>query len=415
MMNLREEAYSILKKVMCDAQFSNLSLRKLKETYSAENMAFITQLVYGTLENDLFVRYQWSIYCDKMPEEALAVLLDMATYELLFLNSAHYAVINEAVELSKSFPHKRYASFVNSVLRKISQNGRQEVNLANKEEAMSVTYSVPLWIIKLWQKQYGEETAERILKALHTPAKQYLRVNTLKVSVEDLIREDPKFTAYKEEAVTYEGNYLRTDYFKNGCIFPQDYHSQLVSTFADLKNDMKILDRCAAPGTKTLHMSALLHNTGSITAVDLYPKRAELIKEGALKAGCTNIEVLAFDGREVKQHFPIGSFDVVFVDAPCSGLGVLRHKPEIKRTVTPEGLDAIEMIQRELLDASAEMVKPGGSLIYSTCTLNKKENEKQADRFLLLHPEFEMIKKQTLFPFEDEADGFFMVKLQKKQ
>ena len=178
---------------------------------------------------------------------------------------------------------------------------------------------------------------------------------------------------------------------------------------------MKILDLCAAPGTKTLHMSALLHNTGSITAVDLYPKRAELIKEGALKAGCTNIEVLAFDGREVKQHFPIGSFDAVFVDAPCSGLGVLRHKPEIKRTVTPEGLDAIEMIQRELLDASAEMVKPGGSLIYSTCTLNKKENEKQADRFLLLHPEFEMIKKQTLFPFEDEADGFFMVKLQKKQ
>ncbi len=415
MMNLRNEAVQILQGIYLNGSFSNLSLRSLGKKYSSENTAYISQLVYGTLKRDLFVRDQWMRYVKKAPSEKLAVLLDCATYELLFMNSPHYAVINEAVEIAKHPSHASQASFVNSILRKVSANGLQEVQATSEDERLSLTYSMPLWIVKLWKKQYGEETMLQILESTQRNSRQYLRVNTLKVSVEELLKLDEKFLFYKEDAVTYEGNYIRSKWFQEGYIFPQDYHSQCVSRLTSYTAEDSVLDLCAAPGSKTFHMSALMQNQGSITAVDLYPKRTELIEKGAQKAGCTNIRTLSCDGREIAQYLPQHSFDKVFVDAPCSGLGVLRHKPEIKRSVTPSSLDEIQKIQAELLDAASEMVKEGGELIYSTCTLNTKENEKQAEAFLERHPEYILVKKQTLFPFEDEADGFFMVKLQKVQ
>ena len=409
-MTLREKAYEILKDVYLKHGYASLSMRALKEDYSEQNQAYLTALVYGTVQNDLFVRNAWQKYAERMPKEEVALLLDMASYEILFMRAKDYAIINECVDIAKKIPHTKADGFVNQVLRKVAEYKDTAIETEDPLDKRSITYSIPKWIISLWIAHYGEEDTLKTLEALKKNSPQYLRVNTLKIFKEELLKRDEKFKNCEDDALIYEGNYLRTNWFKEGYVIAQDLHSQKVSYFAGLKPGMRILDLCAAPGSKTLHMAALCQNQSEIIAVDLYQSRLDLIKEGALKAGAENIKTLQADARNIGEYLKKESFDCVFVDAPCSGLGVLRHKNDIKLHVSPESIDEIVKLQKEILNAAGEMVKRGGRLIYSTCTLNKKENERQIEAYLNEHPDYLMEKMRTYFPYEDEADGFFMVK-----
>ena len=408
-MKVRTAAYETLKKIYLEDAYANLALRQWKNHFSSAEQAFVTALVYGSMQNDLYTEYLWHPYTQKEPKKEIGILLNMAAYELCFMSSPTYAVINEAVDLAKK-EDKNSAKFVNFVLRRVAEKEKTEVSEEDEDRRLSLTYSMPLWIVKMWKKQYGYETTEKILASFHTEHKQYLRVNTLKTSKEELLKKDERFREEKGDAVSFAGNYIRTSYFKEGVIFPQDYHSQLVVEMAELNPQDRILDVCAAPGSKTFQMAAVLKNEGEILAVDIYPSRVKLIESGAQKAGADCIQTLTADGRDISAILEENSFDVVFLDAPCSGLGTLRHKNDIKLRIQPEGLDEIQQLQKELLEEAAKMVKTGGKLIYSTCTLNKKENEKQIGAFLERHKEYEAEEMRTCFPFEDDADGFFMAK-----
>ncbi len=411
-MKVREKAWEICNGIFLHHDYSNLSLRKLREQFSESDQAFLTQLVYGVIQNDLYLNYLWGQYVERKPEKKTAVLLSLATYELVILKKEDYAVLYEYGEIIKSYKKGNFAGFFNAVLRKLSQTKDYSVHIEKEEERLSVEKSIPLWILRLWKAHYGWEMTVAICEDINKEKRQTLRVNTLKTSVEEILK-DEKFEWIDHEAVIYHGNYIRSDTFKNGLVFAQDYSSQAVGHFCDFKENDRVLDLCAAPGTKTLHTSALLNNSGEIVAVDLYESRVNLIKEAAIVSGSKNITALTADAREIDRLLQPASFDKVCVDAPCSGLGVLRHKPDIKLSLKAEDLDDLIQLQKEILDKAAQMCKVNGNLIYSTCTLNKKENEKQIENFLKEHDNYKKTDEITRFPTENDQDGFYMVKLER--
>lgn len=404
-MNTREIAFNILVDVMVYDKFANLSLRELKTDLSEMNQAFVSELVYGTLQNYRYVRACWSRYSKGKTDKKIAVLLDMATYELKFMNSEDYAVLNEVGEIAKSYKNGFALGFVNAVLRQVSQN-------EFIAESNDIKYSINDWIYKMWISQYGLETADKIIESLNQKAISYLRINTLKTSKENILKDD-KFTYINDDCVTYKDNFIRSEYFKDSLVLPQDYHSQRVTVLADVKQNEAVLDLCAAPGTKTAHTAAKMRNTGKIIAVDLYDKRIKITQEGLKKMGVKNTYTLVYDARKISEVLDEESFDTVLVDAPCSGLGVLRHKADIKIRIKPEDLDDLVKLQSEILKEAIKMVKKGGKIVYSTCTLNKKENEKQIEK-VLANQQFDLVHEETMFPFIDNADGFYVAILKKK-
>lgn len=410
-MSERKIAWEILIGVYLEDKYANLSLRQLKETYSEQSQSFISALVYGTLENGRYLRYQWQSYVNKQPDEELAILLDMSVYQLFFMNTPSYAVINEANQLAKQYKKGYGASFVNAILRKVEANGRKEVDVTDREEKIAIENSYPTWLVKMWKAHYGIEVTEKLCTYQKLKNKQSLRVNRLKITKEELLKLDNRFMALNTpDALSFEGAIVREKWFKEGYVFVQDENSQKVAWFSDVQPGMRVLDCCAAPGTKTIQLAAIMENKGEIIACDIYPQRVELIKEAIEKAGTDIITPVVYDARKLYECYDKESFDLVFLDAPCSGLGVLQHKSDIRQRMKPEMIDDIVVLQKELLDSNSSMVKVNGILVYSTCTLNKKENERQIQTFLKNHPQFILIEEVTCFPFENGGDGFYMAK-----
>ncbi len=408
-MNLREKAWDILCGIYEKNDFSNLSLRAQKQDLSEKDQAFVTSLVYGCLQNDLHLKSFWQPYVKKKADTKLAVLFSQAVYERLYWKKEAYAVLHEYGEIVKKYRKGVYLSFFNAVMRNLEKDGYREAEVTDETEKLSIETSIPLWILRLWNSQYGKEVTEKTARTLCREKRDFVRVNTLKTSKKEL-EKDPLFLPVEDDACYYEGNIVRSDAFREGRIFVQDLNSQKVSRFAEVSAGEKILDLCAAPGTKTLHMAALMENRGEIVAVDLYENRCELIREAAEKAGASIIHTLCYDATKISEILEKESFDAVCVDAPCSGLGTLRHKPDIKLRLKPEDLDDLAKLQEAILAQASLMVKKGGRLIYSTCTLNRKENERQAENFTNKHPQFRLLEQKTCFPYEKDADGFFMVK-----
>ncbi len=400
-MKEREVAYQCLVKVINEKQFSNIVLKNNKEV-----TPLVTQLVYGTLRNYRLVREAWSKYASKMPSSKVAILLDMATYELLLMNKPEYATVNEIVEISKGIKGGNSTNFVNAVLRKLNKNDVDQSSLA-------VATSHPDWLVNMWNAHYGKQQTEIICKMDCLDAKVSLRVNNLLTTKQELLKDKKFSSGSAEGCVYYDGNIIDTDYFKKGLVIIQSESSQLAVDTIGLQDGWQVLDLCAAPGSKTVQIASLMHNTGKVVSNDVYDFRCELIKKNVKKYNLSNVEVVNYDGREINQHYSAESFDAVLLDAPCSGLGTLRHKPEIKITTTPNDLDNIVALQKQLLNTVDQMVKKGGILVYSTCTLNKKENEKQVDAFLKNHPEFSLISSKTIFPSDYDSDGFYVAKMVK--
>ena len=413
-MEVREAAYKILCDTILNKQFASLNMRYGDYGLNESDQALLTQLVYGTLRNLDYVDYQWKLYVSNDVPKKVGVLLDMSTYQLLLLDKIpSYAVVSEAVEIAKKVSGGQFTGLVNAVLRKVADKGPQKVNIEDEQAKLAVETSHPEWLVKMWNAHYGKDITEQLLWEDLKEAKVALRANDFLTTKEELLK-DPKFKEGKVEgSLYYAGNIFNTDYFKNNLVVVQSESSQKVVEILDPQQGQRILDMCASPGTKSVQMAMKTNNQSAIYAVDIYPQRVELIDEAAERYGITCIKTACLDSRQLLSEFPAYYFDQVLLDAPCSGLGTLKHKPEIKLNTEPKDIDEIVKLQSQLLDSAALMVKQGGWLTYSTCTLNKKENEKQIAAFTSQHPEFKLVYEQTIFPFEDGSDGFYISKLQR--
>ena len=415
-MKAREKAHQLLCEIILNQQYSNLLLRKELNNFEQQDKNFITNLVYGTMQNYLYVRYLWEDYVEKSIAKDIAILMDMSIYQIEFMDKVPtYAVVNEAVEIASKLHKGKYKSMVNAMLRRFMREDKREVK-GDDIIQLSILTSHPLWLVKMWNKQYGYDTTKKICYDNQEVPTLACRVNTMKSSKTEILF-NPKFREgyLSKDGLLYEGgNIADTKEFLEGSITIQDESSQCVALMVDPKENERILDVCAAPGTKTTHMAQLMKNQGEIIACDIHEHRVELIHNSIKRMGLDCIHPQVLDGTKAHEMFDAESFDRILVDAPCSGYGVLKRKNDIKVHMDPTNMDEIIPLQAAILESVSGLVKQEGILVYSTCTLNKKENEKQVEKFLKNHEEYTLLEMRTIFPYEYHSDGFFMAKFKKK-
>ncbi len=425
----RKTAYEVLLDIETNQSYSNLALNNFMEKNKPDNQAFVRELVYGVLENKILLDYYLASLIQsglkKVKKQDLSILR-MGAYQLLFMNSVpDYAAINESVGMARKFCKGR-DKFINGVLRNVQRKaGELEKSIpdagAEPVKYLSIKYSAAQWLVNLWLDAYGFEKTEELLAASNGRPLLCLRTNLLQTDRDSLMNQLTD-SGYEVEAgtlsqrsilVTGKGSgILESQFFKNGLFSVQDEASTLAADTAAPKPGDTVVDVCAAPGGKTMAMAECMAGQGRVYAFDIYEHKLELIKKQAERLGTKVVETKCHDGRKPLAELA-GKADCVLADVPCSGLGVIRRKPEIKTKDVSE-LDLPELVQRqkEIFEAAATYVKEGGTLVYSTCTVNPQENELQVDAFCERHPEFKLKFKKQLMPC-DETDGFFISKLQR--
>ncbi len=423
--------------------YSNLALNAVmnKNKLSQADGGLLTEITYGTIQRKLTLQYFLSPFlpAGKKLDPWVMPLLELSLYQMLYLDKVpDHAVLFEAVEIAKKRGHKGIASMVNGVLRNIQRKGVPSFEAIEDEaERISVETSHPLWLVKRWSEQYGmEKTKEMCAFNLQAP-RQTARVNTARIKRDELIAalEQEGFRTVASDIlpqaiVCLQGNLAHSKAFKEGLFTIQDETSMLVAYALGAEADDKVLDACAAPGGKTTAIAEKLPE-GSVTALDLHEHKVKLIKEQAERLHLSNISAVAQDARKAGDIFQKEYFDKVLVDAPCSGLGVLRRKPDAKYTKSEADIGRLSSIQLDILSAVAPLVKPGGTLVYSTCTVDRGENEEVIAQFLKDHDEYEQDSQLAdrmpekvrpyvnnnslqLFPQDLESDGFFIACFRKK-
>lgn len=409
---VRKFAYECLKEILVKEAYSNLALKALPETMSAKDKALTTQLVYGTLQYYDYLSYQWLSLSKKKVKKSLEILLNMSVYQLLFLERIpDYAVVSTACELVNE--HER--AFVQAILFECIRQGKKEVMIQDPIEHLAVEASLPKWIVQLLISHYGKEEADKIAKSFLVQEHALTaRVNPLKADVKQFYENDD-FQFLDEWAFVSKKNLLNSDAFKKGELVIQDYSSQLAARFLNPQENDVILDACSAPGTKTTYLAAMMNNHGKIIASDYYSHRLELVKEACKRLNVSIVETKQMDATLAHTYFEKESFDRILLDVPCSGLGVLKHKPELKYRIKPEDLDSLLQVQKAILESCVQLLKVNGVMVYSTCTLNKKENDRQIRAFLKNHPEMVLDEEQTCFPYQKHQDGFYMARMLKKR
>lgn len=420
-MTARQCAFNLLLDFKRNNTFSNIALNNAlkKGDFSQADKAFITALFYGVIEKQLLIDYQLSMHLKqplkKLKPEVL-IALRMGVYQLFFMDKVpESAAVNESVKLVKKNKSAFASSLVNAILRNIALDGLLLPDKSNKDYH-SIKYCVSQDIIDLWNECYGEDTTQKILETLSKKDKAAIRVNTLKISKIDLRKllldegimcEDNEL-ADNSLLISNSGDLLKSKSFNKGYFHIEDTAAQLAALALGAQKGEKILDVCAAPGGKTFTIAEIIGD-GEIIACDIYEQRLELIKKGANRLGINFINMKMLDGT--KYNADLGLFDRVLCDVPCSGLGTISSKPEI-RYKTKEQLSYFPEVQYSILDNSFKYLKRGGTIVYSTCTLNKNENEYIIDKFISTH-DCQIISEKTNFPHIDKTDGFFIAVLKK--
>ena len=411
----RDLALDILVAYEKDHTYLNIALNHALNSHQVKN-DLVTALVYGTIQYRLRLEYELKAHIQgKRVKVTERMLLLMSMYEHLYMHMPDYAIVDSSVALAKKRRGARAASFVNAVLR-ASFAQPADLSSLSEDDYLSIITSHPLWLVKMLKKQYGLETTKKILASDNEVPIKCARVNTLKISREALIQKDPRFKAspYTKDAVYYEGgNIAHTQAFKEGFVTIQDESSQCVAQLLSPQPGLQVLDMCAAPGSKTTHLAALMDNQGTIDAFDLYNHKIALINDNASRLGATIINAKAGDATNL-ETFGKKQYDAILLDGPCTGLGVLARKVEI-RYHEPSAMDEIIPIQKKLLENAYQLCKMGGNIVYSTCTINKKENEKQVATFVKDHPDMRVVEEKTILPFDMHSDGFYMCLLKKDE
>lgn len=430
----RGGALLTLEKVFHEDAYSNIALNTLlnKRQYDDRDKSLITEIVYGTVSRKITLEWYLAHFIadrDKL-EPWVYDLLMLSAYQLIYLDKlpAH-AVVNDAVRIAKNRGNKKGAEkLVNAVLRRLTSETLPNIEgIKRINKRYSIKYSLPVWLVKKLIEQYGQERAEAIFESLFERNKASIRVTDASRLEEFKDNFQADYSQLSPVGLTKSsGRFASSVAFKNGDITIQDETSQLVAPTLDIQGSETILDACAAPGGKTVHMASYL-TSGKITALDLYDHKLALIQENAKRLGlAARIDTRKLDARQVADAFPAESFDKILVDAPCSGIGLIRRKPDIKYNKDLQDFASLQAIQLEILSSVCQTLRKGGIMTYSTCTIFKEENQDVIKAFLASHPDFEQValdhdKKDIVVdgcllitPEQYQTDGFFIAQLRKK-
>ena len=426
----RELALLVLLEVTKDGEFSHIALRNTLNKYQyleKKQRAFLTRVVEGTLEHMIEIDYiiqQFSnVKLNKM-KPVIRTILRSSVYQIKYMDSVpNAAVCNEAVKLAAKKGFVTLKGFVNGVLRNIVRN-LDSISYPDPEteplRALSVRYSMPEWILQEWLVQYDRDVVETMLQDFLKEKLVTVRINPQigKEALKEMLRKEG-VTAEDHGMLPYALQISGFDYlggldsFLEGAFQVQDVSSMMVVEKAGVKDGDYVIDVCAAPGGKATHVAELLHGTGHVQARDLTDYKVELIEENIMRLGLTNIEAIKWDAL-VKDEKSVEKADIVIADLPCSGLGVLGKKTDLKYRMTKETQQELEELQRKILSTVQAYVKPGGTLLYSTCTINRGENEENVFWFVENFPEFTLSWGKQFLPGIDDCDGFYIARLEKR-
>lgn len=407
-------ARDAITRIINEEAYTNLVVSEVIEKHSLteHERRLFTKIVYGTVEKYLLLDYYLKPYTQgKRLKPYLKNTLRMGVYMLFFMDIANHFVVNELVKIVKKKDYKG-SQLVNAIFRSILKDGLKDIKASSYLEELSIKYSYPLSLVEEIYKQYPVDI-ESILNMDYQSNYNIYRINTLKTTIEDVEKYlQVQQIRYKIDKTTIwvENSLINDVLFKSGKIIAQDSSSQKVGFVADPRVGNRILDACSAPGGKACHMATIMDNQGEIVCLDVYEHKIKLIEENAQKQGITIIKPMVCDSREYKTD---ELFDVIVVDAPCSGLGVMDHKVDLKYRMNVDTMNNLVGLQKEILDNLEQYVKVDGFLVYSTCTINQNENNKQIDEFLKNHTNYEKIYEEQFLP-NNLGDGFYICKLQRK-
>ncbi|TAH60801.1 MAG: 16S rRNA (cytosine(967)-C(5))-methyltransferase RsmB [Methanosarcina mazei] len=440
----RDAAVRTVYRVLREGAYSNIALKEEldKDGLGRLDKAFVTEIVNGTLRNLTRIDWIMSLFIKtKKIEPWIEDIIRCGIYQIMFLDRVpDSAVCNESAELARKHGHEGTVKFVNGVLRNVSRSKEKlEYPDRSKNTAafLSVFYSHPEWIVRKWIKDYGMEFTEALLKANNETPPFTIRCNRLRIDKKELMAvlldEGIECTvgSYNEEAIHIKGTSSIEDKesFRKGYYQVQDESSMLVAHIIDPKPGDKILDMCSAPGGKTAHIAELMENRGEIIARDIHRHKLRLVEQNCGRLGVSIVRTELHDAM-VPDGDSIEKFDKVLLDAPCSGLGVMRRKPDLRWKKEPENFRDLAEMQKKMLKMASGYVKPGGKIIYSTCTLNKAENLEVVRNFLANNRRFrlesiigqvpEKLKHESayegyleLYPNVHGTDGFFIAKMER--
>ncbi len=429
----RRLVFRLLEQVRTQKSYSNLALHHaLSQPDFSGNPGFVSALFYGVLERQITLDAVLAPYLKgKKIDPPVRTILRMGLYQILFLDSVpDSAAVNESVQLC--VPAKVFSAkgLVNGVLRRFLREGKP---FHPQQMPPWQAYSCPEWLYRQWKADYGKETALELMQAGLGRPPVTVRVNTQKMTTQSFVEalqtqgveSVPCRWAENGLLLSHTGGVEQLPGFAEGWFYVQDSSSQLCASLMEAKPGQRIYDICAAPGGKSCALALEMKDQGELLSFDLYPQKVELIRKNAARLGLTCIHPLLWDASVWDQTRPLA--DGVLCDLPCSGYGVLRRKPEIRQHPKEDGA-ALAKLQRELLEINSRYVKPGGTLIYSTCTLSKQENQDNANWFLQSHPEFAPLplpeelgqlgllegNMLTIFPHRGDGDGFFIARMVRK-
>ena len=434
-MDARETALLTLNACQRQGGWSDGVLKKQLSAagLDSRDAALATRLCFGVLQNRMLLDFYLSKLCTTRLEKLEAPirnLLRLGAYQILYLDRVpDHAAVSEAVSLARRrAKNPRAAGLVNGVLRSLV---RQKDSLPEPPDP-ATRYSHPQWLVDAFTERLGREEAEALLATDNGEPPTCAQVNLLKTTAEALA------TSLKSQGVEaqphpwlpnclllrHTGSLEGLEEFQQGLFYIQDAAARLAVTAADPRPGMRVLDACAAPGGKSFAAAIAMGDGGEVVSCDIHPHKEKLIQAGAARLGLTCIRTEVLDGKSCKEEF-LDSFDLVIADVPCSGLGIIRKKPDI-RYKRPDDLFALPVIQRAILDNAARYVKPGGTLVYSTCTILPEENQEVTDGFLAEHPDFvrtpfalpdpvgETEGQVTLWPHRHHADGFYICRMERR-
>lgn len=422
----RKTAYCVLMAIETKRQYSNIALNNYIKREKPDSPAFVRELVYGVLENRKLLDYVISkLIRGKLKDVRTPdlVILRMGIYQIAKMSSVpEYAAVDESVQLAKKYSRGR-DKFINGVLRSYIRD-RYSITLPDKDKEfikyLSVKYSYEEWIIKLWLEVFDKEFTESLLEAGNQKPAVTVRVNTTLIDRETLKNKlesegfETEVSSLAENGLRIKGEgILETEAYKNGEFSIQDEASQIAVQILDPQPGELVMDVCAAPGGKSFASAEKMKGHGRVIAQDIYMSKANVIEKEAKRLKLSNVTVKTWDASRFRNELA-GKADKVIVDAPCSGLGVIRRKPEIKYKKNNKEMASLPVKQLAILETSAGYVADGGHLMYSTCTINHYENQRVTDDFIRRNPEFKIEKRIQLLPNVNGTDGFYICLMKKE-
>ncbi|HWE58997.1 MAG TPA: 16S rRNA (cytosine(967)-C(5))-methyltransferase RsmB [Solirubrobacteraceae bacterium] len=427
----RRAAYTVIRRVFEQGAFADRALHSAAAELDTRDRALAMTLAYGTVQRMRTLDHLLSAFASRPLEQLeppVLAALRMGMFQILYLGGVtDYAAVNESVELAK-LESRGGAQLVNAVLRRASREGGKRLATLDDEtpQRAAVLHSVPDWLAEMWWRELGPERARALLASVNTPAESAIRVNLLRTTPEQVkaalqassaARYAPPWESQAglpelPEMLVLEGAFdaFGSGLFKHGALMPQARGSAVVARVLAPRAGERVLDLCAAPGGKTTHLAALMGGEGEVVAVEAHPGRAGALEETCRQMGAEHVRVVQADAREFRDAQP---FDRVLVDPPCSGLGTLQARPDLRWQPRRGQIAELAHKQAQLLRAGAGQLRAGGSLVYSVCTISREEADQVVDDFIAEASDFSCDQRWQLLPSSDGTDGFFIALLRR--